>query len=317
MLAVSLSANFVRYGQLVKNGNSLSIEMISKKPLSFKFEPVLLKSPDLAAKLESVFMEIRSTLPVPDRFLALSVPSDWFNITVNSLDVGLENEKVAEILDWNEQQRLGDIFSQKFVQHYPLTPNASKSRHDYLTISYFKELGRVINRACQPAGFTIKVFDLNIFSAATALERLFKGANGNKWGVWQIGEDRHALLIIKSDEINQYLEFTFDENIGYKILTNSNPAEDGEKIISQINDLKNFSSEELGLIDNLYFFTHNVDSEFYNMLLTYDIPNLKCINPFEKYKPVDLYSDDGEGTGAMSQFLDVQGLLFRFIPEVE
>jgi len=100
-------------------------------------------------------------------------------------------------------------------------------------------------------------------------------------------------------------------------LTNSNPAEDGEKIISQINDLKNFSSEELGLIDNLYFFTHNVDSEFYNMLLTYDIPNLKCINPFEKYKPVDLYSDDGEGTGAMSQFLDVQGLLFRFIPEVE
>jgi len=317
MLAVSLSANFVRYGQLVKNEDSISIEMVSKKPLPFKFEPGMLKSPELAAQLESLFLDIRSTLPVPDRFLALSVPSDWFNITVNSIDLGLEGDKVAEILDWNEKQRLGEVFNQKFVQHYPLTQRDFESKRDYLTVSYFKELGRAINRACQPAGFTIKVFDLNIFSAAAALERLYKEKNGEKWGVWRIGEDRHALLIVRGGEFNQYIEFVLDENSGYQILTNSNPAEDGEKVVSQINDLRNFSSEELGYLDNLYFFTHNVDSEFYNMLLTYDVANLKCINPFEKIKPVDLFKDDGEGTGAMSQFLDVLGLLFRFLPEVE
>lgn len=317
MLALSLSTNFVRYGQLVKNGDSITIEMISKKPLPFKFETPLLNSPDLVTNLEALFLDIRSTLPVPDRFLALSIPSDWFNVTVNSIDLGLESDKVVEILDWNEQQRLGEIFSQKFVQHYPLAQREFESKRDYLTISYFKELGRAINRACQPSGFNIKVFDLNVFSAATALERLYKENNGKKWGVWCIGEDRHILLIVKDNEFNQYIEFKFDGDSGYNILVNSSPAEDGERIVSQINDIRNFNSEEMVLVDNLYFFTHNVDSEFYNMLLTYDISNLKCIDPFEKIKPFDIYKEDGEGTGAMSQFLDVLGLLFRFIPEVE
>ena len=53
------------------------------------------------------------------------------------------------------------------------------------------------------------------------------------------------------------------------------------------------------------------------MLLTHDVDNLKCIDPFETIKPIDLFKDDGEGVGAMSQFIDVLGLLFRFLPEVE
>ncbi len=317
MLAVSLSANFVRYGQLVKNENSISIELVSKKPLAFKFEPGMLNNPDLAAKLESVFLEIRSALPVPDRFLALSIPCDWFNVTVNSLDLGLEEDKIAEILDWNEQQRTGEVFSQKFVQHYPLKQCEFETKRDYLTISYFKQLGRVLNQACQPAGFNIKAFDLNIFSAVNALERIFRNANGASWGAWLIGEERHALLLVKSGEFDQYLEFTLNDNAGYQILASSSPGRDGEKTVEQINAIRNFSSEELNSVDNLYFFTHNVDSEFYNMFLTYDIPNLKCIDPFIKVKPVDLFKDDGEGTGAMSQFLDVVGLLYRFLPEVE
>ncbi|MFH1213741.1 MAG: hypothetical protein V1681_06610 [Candidatus Neomarinimicrobiota bacterium] len=317
MLAISLSENFVRYGQLIKNDDSFSIEVMSKKPLPFKFEPAILKSPDFAAKLETIFLDIRSVLPVPDRFVALSVPSSWFSLSVNPIDLGLEPDKVAEILDWNEKQRLGEHFDQKFIQHYPLKQREYESKRDYLTVSYYKELGRVLNRACQPAGFNIKVFDLNIFSVATALERLYKGKNGEKWGVWRVDEDRHTLIIIKSDEFNQYIEFKLGDHSDYSILVNSNPGEDGEKVVSQINDLRNFSSEVIDSVDNLYFFAHDIDSEFYNMVLSYDISNLKCIDPFDNIKPVDLYKDDGEGTGAVSQFLDVLGLLFRFLPEGE
>lgn len=317
MLAVSLSSNYVRYGQLVKNENSISIEMVAKKKLPFKFESATLKNPELVAQLESLFMEIRSNLPVPDRFMALSVPSGLFDLTVNSTDLGLEQDKIAEVLDWNEQQRLGELFNQKFVQHYPLKHRESENKRDYLTISYYKELGRAIHKASQPAGFNIKVFDLNIFSAANALERLFKEKNGKKWAIWRIDEERHTLLFIKSGEFRQYVEFILNDNSGYEILVNSNPGEDGEKVISEINELRNFNSETIEIVDNLYFFTHDVDSELYNMVLTHDVDNLKCIDPFETIKPIDIYKDDGEGPGAMSQFLDVLGLLFRFLPEVE
>jgi len=291
--------------------------MIAKKKLPFKLESSLLNNPDLAAQLESLFLEIRATLPVPDRFMALSIPSGLCNLSVNSIDLGLEEDKVAEILDWNERQRLGEVFDQKFVQHYPLKQRESETKRDYLTISYFKELGRAIHKASQPAGFAIKMFDLNIFSAANAFERIFKEKNGNRWGVWRIDEERHILLLIKSGEFSQYLEFVLDENAGYKILVNAGPGKDGEKVIAQINDLRNFSNDTIETADNLYFFTHNVDSEFYNMLLTHDVDNLKCIDPFETIKPIDLFKDDGEGVGAMSQFIDVLGLLFRFLPEVE
>ncbi len=311
MLAVSFSTNFVRYGQLVKTDNSVSIELIGKKKLPFRFNVTALKNPDLVSNLESLFFSIKNSLLMEDRFLALSAPSELFDITINSIDLGLENEKVAEILDWNQKQRLGEIFNKKFVQHYSLQPLISANKRDYLTISYFKDWGRAIYQASQRLGFIIKVFDLNIFSAANALENLYKEKNGQNWGLWCIGEARHTLLLIKSGEISQYLEFNLNENGEYEILADSHPGEGGEKVVSQINDLRNFSRETIEDIDNLYFFTYDVDSEFFNMLLTYDTNNLKCINPLENFKPKELYKEDGLGPGAMSQFLDVVGLLFR------
>ncbi len=313
MLAISFSDNFIRYGQLIKTDNSISIELIGKKKLPFKFDTTSLKNPDLIPSIESLLLNIKKRLPVQERFLALSAPSQLFDITINSIDLGLEKQKIAEILDWNEKQRLGVVFNKKFVQHYPLKQRISENKRDYLTISYFKELGRTIYQACQRLGFIIKVFDLNIFSAANALESLYKEKNGKKWGLWLIGEKYHILLLIKSGEISQYLEFDLNNNGDYNILVDSSPNEDGENIVSQINKLRNSSSETIQDIENLYFFTYDVNSEFYNMLLTYDIDNLRCVDPFENFKPVKIYQDDGSGPGAMSQFLDVMGLLYRFM----
>jgi len=315
MLAVSLSENFVRYGQLVMVDNSTTIELISKKPLPFKFEPQILLNPEFPQLFEQLISSIRATLPVPDRFIAFSACSSWFNITNNKVDFGLDDEQVQQVLDWNEKQRLGENFEKKFVQHYPLKVDESAAQRNFLTLSYYKELGRIIHKTCQPVGFTVKVFDINIFAAANALERLQGQKTGQKWGVWRIGENSNILLIVENGEFKQYLEFDLPDATNYAINVMSNPEGEGEKVVAQINDLRTFKSDQINALDNLYFFSHDPDSEFFNMLLTYDLDNMHVLDPFADIKPIDLYTGDGDGPGAMCQFLDVMGLLLRFMPE--
>lgn len=317
MLAVSFSENFVRFGQLVQGETGLSIETIQKKPLEFVFEPALLRDNGFVAKLEPVFTAIQNSLPVPDRYLALSLGTDWFSLSVNAVDADLDPEQVREVLDWNEQQRLGNWYAQKFVQHYPLRSPSNSIQKNYLTVSYYKELGRVLNKASQAAGFTIKVFDINIFSAAQTINLLNPELKNLRWGLWYVDDKRQELLIIENDEFSQYFEFGFTDSENYQVTKFACPDQHGRGIIDQLNGLRTFQTEKIDVLDRVYFFSDNVTTEFFNILLTYEVENFVCFNPFQTIKPVDMDMSDGDGVGAMCQFADVLGLLLRFMPEAK
>lgn len=315
MICASISKHFICFGQLVKEEeSSFSIEVVGKKSLPFIFEPSKINDPQLHKELEKVFLEVRDDLPVPDRNLVVSIPSNWADLVTNKIDIGLPDKDVKEVLEWNTTKRLGNVAVNKFIQHYPLLQDSDSVFNNYLTVSYFKELGKILVKAAQSAGFSINTLDINIFSAANAIEKLSSVGKYNKWGVWLVGEERQILLLVDSGEFFQYLEFEFTDDLKFSVISNSSPDSPGEEVILELNAMKTLSNDRVDSLDYLFFYCHDVDSDFFNMLLTYEVENMGTVDPFSVYKPLNLYKDDGEGIGAMCQFLDVMGLMLRIMP---
>jgi len=314
MICISLSADYVRFSQLAKIADDYSIETVQKKVLTSPFIPTNLTNPQLAADLENIFQQIRADLPLPDRYAALTLPAEWFDLNHQALEPGLNRDDVRTALDWGATKRLGETANKKFIQYYPLHKKNSVDQ-EYLTVSYFKQLGKLLLNASQAAGFEIHILDINLFSAAYALERLEAIGEKGKWAVWLVDEPRHSLMVVDRGEYCQLVHFEFKDAENYSIISASSPDDVGEKVVAAINNIRTFASDSLSGIDRLYYYSHNVDSEFFNMLLTYDIDNMKVIDPFEKFKPKDLYQADGDGIGAMCQFIDLMGLMYRKIPE--
>lgn len=316
MLAVSFNENFVRFGQLVQADEQLTIETLQKKPLPFVFVPAMLCEHDLVQRLESIFKEIIDTLPVPERNLALSLGTEWFDFVVNFTESNLEGEELTTLLEHNEHLRLGDWYQSKFIQHYPLK-YALRDQQAFLTVSYYKELGKVLHQATQSVGLNIKVFDVNLFTAARTIASTNPDLNNQHWGIWFVTPKRQELLLVAANEFEQYLEFEFTDAENYQINRFANPDQRGAEIVAQINDLRTYRGDEITLLDRLFFFSYDVTEEFFNILLTFELPNFICFDPVRFFKPVDLYLGDGDGSGAMSQFVDVLGLLARFMPGVQ
>lgn len=313
MICISLSGEFVRFGQLFKTNEDYTIEIVRKKTLSTPFIPENINDPQLLSALQEVFQEIRADLPVPDRYVAIALPAEWFDLSRQEVDSGLSRENIEEALNWNAAKRLGPVADQKFIQHY-LLQRQGGSDQEYLSVSYFKDLGKLFLDAAEPPGFNIHIMDVNIFSAATAFDRLEQIGLNEKWAVWLVGEQKHSLLVIDSGEFRQLVRFEFSDLENYSILSSTSSDDIGEKVVAEINGIRTFEAEELSAVDRLYYYSHEVDSEFFNMLLTYDVENMKTIDPFENHKPIDLYEDDGNGIGAMCQFIDLMGLMIRKMP---
>lgn len=310
MLCVSFSENSVRYGQLIKQGNAFTVEVIGKRPLSVPFNETLIDNPNAVQSIESVLTQIRADLPVPEKHLSVSIPSAFFDISVNDLDANLNDDDIENALNWASRTRLGSIADKKFTQHYPLATTEQNLKR-YLSVSYFKEVGKILFSAAQPAGFNIDLLDINIFSAANAIEQIVQPKAKDKWGIWLVNEDRHSLLIVDSGEFRNYVEFQFLGDSEYTILSTAKADAHLETVISELSSLRSFAIESLSSLNQLYFYSNDVDSDFFNMLETYEVANLSVVDPFKNMKPVEQYKNDGEGVGAMCQFSDVMGLIQR------
>lgn len=314
MICISFSDEYVRYGQLVKNGEEYIIEVVNKFPLSTPFRPENVARPELAGSLEKAFLDIRADLMKPDDYAAITLPSVWFDISTETMDTDITEDDLEEALNWKIARRLGAVMDQKFVQYYPL-PDKSGSKRSFLAVSYFKELGKLFLRASQAADFNIHIMDINLFSAALALEHLEDIGSKEKWAVWLVNEPVHDMLVIEAGTFSQLCRFEFPDMENYKILHKSSASDLGEKIVANINGIRTFELEQFSAVDRIYYYSFSVDSEFFNMLLTYDIENFNTIDTFANKKPVRLFEDDGNGIGAMCQFIDLLGLMFRKIPK--
>jgi len=171
MICISLSADYIRFSQLAKIADGYSIETVQKKVLTAPFIPTNLTDPQLATDLKNIFQQIRADLPLPDRYAALTLPAEWFDLNHQSLETGLNRDDTSTALDWSTAKRLGETAAEKFIQHYLLHKKSSVNQ-EYLTVSYFKQLGKLLLNASQAAGFEVHIMDINLFSAAYALERL-------------------------------------------------------------------------------------------------------------------------------------------------
>ncbi|MGC9363354.1 MAG: hypothetical protein ACP5FZ_02155 [Fidelibacterota bacterium] len=314
MICVSFSEEFVRYGQLLKDGEEYTIEVINKFPLATPFNPENINHPKMGNTLEKAFQDIRSDLAKPDDYVAVALPSVWFDISTETMDADLSEDDLEKGLNWKIAKRLGQVAEQKFVQYYPL-PHNSGAERCFLAVSYYKDLGKLLLRASQAAEFNIHIMDIDLFSAAAALEHLIEIRKSEKWAVWLVNEQIHDMLIIESGNFSQLCRFEFPDMENYIIHHKSSASDIGEKIIADINGIRTFELETFSAVDRIFYYSYTVDSEFFNMLLTYNIENFSTIDTFAGKKPVRLYEDDGNGIGAMCQFIDLLGLMYRKIPK--
>ena len=317
MICISFSERFAHYIQIIPGEETLSFEVANRVSLPVIFDLAQLNNPDFENVLSKVFSEVKDKIPVPDRDVAVSVPSSMVNLVVDKVDVGLPPDETIKVLQWNSEKRLGEVIDKKFIQHYPLSTSEDSVMKNILTISYFKDLLRILANAAQPSGFNINLIDINIFSACKAVEKIREVSDTEKWGVWLVGSEIQKLLIVDSGEFRQFIEFKFNDNSQFEIINNSSPDVLGLDVTKELDAIRSFSQSRINSLDKMFYYSHETDSEFFNMLMTYGIDNLKIVDPFEKHKPLEVYKGDGEGVGAMCQFLDVIGLAMRTILENE
>ncbi len=318
MLCVSISEEAVRFGQVVQEADlTYSIEKIDKKSLPFTFNVQQINNPTFPSELEKIFTKLRNELTVPDTNLAIALPSDCVDFTIQKMDQNLDSEALEQALEWQTQQRLGAVKQKRFVQHYPLTNGSTAENvNKYLTLSYPKNLGKILIDSAKPAKFNIKLVDVNVISALQTIRKLYPVEEYTKWGLWLVRseEETQALSLVDSNEFRQYLEFKFVDENGFTLSRQSSPDELGQDVIAELAEIKGFEREAIESLDRLFIYSHQFDSELYNMILSFGIDNLVNMDPFQKMQPIELYQEDGEGAAAMSQFMDVMGLMVRAIP---
>jgi len=318
MLCVSITESTIRIGQVVQESDlRYSIEKIDKKSLPFQLNAQQLNNPTLPSQLKKVFTQLRNELNVPDTDLALSLPTSCVDFTIQKMDSGLDTEALEQALEWQTQQRLGIAKEKRFVQHYPLQNDKTNDQvSKYLTVSYPKALGKILIDSAKPANFNIKLVDINGISALHTIENVYPVEEYSKWGLWlvQPEEETQVLSIVDSGEFRQYLEFKFLDENNFNLLKQTSPDELGKDVVAEITEIKGFEREAIETLDRLFIYSHHFDSELYNMILSFDIDNLVNVDPFQKMEPLDPYQEDGEGAAAMSQFMDVMGLIVRAIP---
>ena len=118
-------------------------------------------------------------------------------------------------------------------------------------------------------------------------------------------------MIVDSGEFQNYADFQFTGESEYTLLSSAKSDVHLDSIISELSSLRSFAIESLSSLDQLYFYSNDVESDFFNMLETYEVANLSIVDPFKNLKPIEQYKNDGDGVGAMCQFSDVMGLIQR------
>jgi len=311
MICASLSDQFLRFGQMIREDNNYSVKFVDKKALSFLFEPSQLGQASLTGKLEALFGLIRESLIVPDSELLLSVSDEWMDILFQNVDVGLDRTEVLEVLNWTLRTRYGDLYKDRIIQHYNLVSDLTIESTVYVTISLFKKFAEIMHKAARSSGFRISLLDINLFSAMNCIEKLYPVTNYKTWGVWQVGKQKHSLVLVDSGEFRAYAEFEIVDNAEFVISRRSSPDDIIEKVVEELNQAQYSSATQLESLDYLYYYSHEVDSDFFNIVLMNELENMKPATPFLTHTPLKLYLDDGDGDGAMCQFMDVMGLMLR------
>jgi hypothetical protein len=310
MICASISENDFRFAQVSDDVKLLSIKSVIDKLLPLQLAPSQLYTSDSRKTFKNIFTTIKEEIPEPEGGLFLSIPSNWVDFFVSKVDKDIQEASVEKILDWNIKTRLGDLVEHKFIQHYPLSENVDTSTRSYLTVSYFKEFGNILNDAAEYAGFRIKLLDVNIFNAANAIKKLQSTADYKRWGIWLVGNNYHNLLVIDSDEFYQFFGLNINDQLDVFVDRYTFLNFDSDEMISELNSILKGSQKELKSLEQLYFYAYE-NSKIFDLLLRSDIKNLKTIDPFEFYRPAKSSIENQNAPKANCQFLDVLGSALR------
>ncbi len=312
MICLSFSEQYYAYSQISKNDSSYLIDFIKRKKYPEPGLPTDIFGNDFFRILKELLSKISQDITISDKNISISIPASWTDIYLNTLDVGFSPEETKAILDKQSQRRFGDIYKKKFIQYYPIAFKDEDTIKKYLTVSYYKELGKIFMKAAEPVGLNILTLDLNLFSAANAINFLEKPIQNN-WGVWLVGNENEnqQVITVESGEISHFVEFVFSKDEKYEIIQSSSTDQSVEQILFELSQLIKKPKINIDCLDQLYIYSNQSDCKLFNDIQKYNIKNLRIIDPIDNFEISEI--DDDFVKDNNLQYLDLIGLISREI----
>lgn len=305
MLCFAISKDSIRHARTEdENFSWQNIKYIEKTPLPFEFSPWDIET--AISQLENVIESIIPEERASDKEVLVSLPAEMGSYKIYSISEKLDEVMLSQYLEFCEEKRLGKRYKDSLVQFYPLGGNR------FLSISFPKQLISSIAGVITKAGMELRLVDINLISSLYGVEKIYNATSLSLWALSLICENYQMVALMRGNDIESLASFTLIEGGGYEILSESNPNKEMLSLIEELDKIRFSPTDRLRSVENFYVYSYDVYSDYFNTFLTYRVDNIEVVDPFIKFKPLKIYEGDGDGAGAMSQFIDVVGLLYRF-----
>ncbi|MCD6099299.1 MAG: hypothetical protein J7K33_01825 [Candidatus Marinimicrobia bacterium] len=305
MLCLAISKDSIRHARIEdENFSWQNIKYIEKTSLPFELSPCNIET--MISQFGNIFESIIPEERIVDEEVLLSLPVEMGSYKIYPIEEKVDEEILPQYLEFCEEKRLGKRYKDSLVQFYPLEENR------FLAISFPKRLISSIAETISKTGLKLRLVDINFISSLYGVEKIYNTTSLSSWALSLVCDAFQMVALMKGSNIISLTSFTLMEGGSYKILSKSNHNEEMVSLIEELDRVRFSPTDKLRTVEKFYVYSYDTYSDYFNIFLTYRVDNIEVVDPFIKFKPLRLYKGDGDGAGAMSQFTDVVGLLYRF-----
>ena len=301
MLCLSISESYLRYFLVQDNRVKSKYSITQKNKLDYKN----LTADEFYDNLSAVFSSLTQKESIKNQEVALSLPSNWVDLSFYETDPELSLSDQEEFFEWKNAQRFGAQADDLTFQYYPVE-NADSDK--YLVVAYPLKIKKVLAKSAQDTDLTIDFIDLDIFSTLSALNFLDVDTDNQPFAIWSVNKVASTVLVMENNFISNYLEIDHIKEES-SVVKNAAPVEP-----SLINDLKSVISAEkpeFEFLSSLFIRRQDMDSAFFEKIKSMDNNTIFTLDDeiHDQFDKLD--SDLFDDANQFSDYLEVLGLLGR------
>jgi len=315
MIFLSLNKNSIHYARIDDDRNWKSLKFIKKAPLPLNIKNDSFTTiKDFGVLRKSIVNLLDTIRDEKDNQLIVSLPEWVATYKIVRLDKFIRDDYEEEVLYELEKLRLGEQFGNYKIQFYRIYKYYFDDYKYYLELIIHKNIIKKTEQIFNEIGCDLKAISIGFYDALYGMSKILpKARMFEDWALCKINEDSNIVGYVRNGEIYSIAGFTFGQESGYKVHFSSDSNDSMAILIDELNKMRFSPTEKLVTIDRIYIYSDDIYSDNFNTFLTYRIENMEVINPFVEYPIGDIYRGDGDGAGAMSQFLAMFGIIQRYI----
>lgn len=302
MLCISISKSYIRYFS-VKDNNIIKLDAIKlENKLDYNYKTADKFFEDLSA----VFSIMAKQGLDSHKDLAISLPAQWTDLSIYSIDSGLSSKDKLEFFNWKNKQKYGKRVDDFIFQYYPIKDH---NPDQYLVVGYQQKLKNELIQSALGKSFKIKFIDIDIFAVLNSIKYMRLDDGLEEYAILishENGKDHSTLVVGKDGSIINYLEIntSLDKN---PIVKNAAPIDND--LYSDIISISRNKEANLVYLSGILVF-NRVNSPIFKEILK--LHKNKIIVP--EIQQNDQLFASNQLTGEnhkIDDYLDVFGLVVR------